>query len=194
VLKPKNGESDVNDTDVMNAVKNGQVEKLAILFEKHHLKLFNFFLRLTGSRNVSEDLVQDVFIRILKYRSTYKGSSRFSVWMFQIARNAHYDFLRKHKNQNHYSLEEQYWDPPSGAPSPDDQTELGQDFDLLRQALSKLPVRKREVLLLSRFQGMKYKEIAELFDCHIGTVKAHVHRAIKELRKIYGELAKETAS
>jgi RNA polymerase sigma factor (sigma-70 family) len=193
-MNPKIGEPDVNDTDVMNAVKNGQVERLAILFEKHHLKLFNFFLRLTGNRNVSEDLVQDVFIRILKYRSTYKGSSRFSVWMFQIARNAHYDFLRKNKNQSRFSLEEQFRGTASGELSPYGQTELRQDIDLLRQALSKLPVRKREILLLSRFQGMRYKEIAELFDCHIGTVKAHVHRSIKELRKIYSALSKETAT
>ncbi|MFO7865543.1 MAG: RNA polymerase sigma factor [Candidatus Aminicenantes bacterium] len=184
----------MNDTDIMSAVKKGQVEKLAVLFEKHHLKLFNFFWRLTGNRNVSEDLVQDVFIRILKYRSTYNGNSRFSFWMFQIARNAHYDFLRKHKNQNHYSLDDQWRETTSRVDSPQDQTVLGQEIDLLQQALSKLPVRKREVLLLSRFQGMKYKEIAELMDCRIGTVKGHVHRAMKELRKIYGELAKETAT
>jgi RNA polymerase sigma-70 factor (ECF subfamily) len=64
-----------------------------------------------------------------------------------------------------------------------------QDIVLLRQALAKLPLKKREVLILSRFQNLKYKEIAELFDCHIGTVKAHVHRATKELGKIYFELS-----
>ena len=65
---------------------------------------------------------------------------------------------------------------------------------MVRQALAKLPLKKREVLVLSRFQNLKYKEIAELLDCHIGTVKTHVHRAIKELSKIYMELSGGTVS
>ena len=60
---------------------------------------------------------------------------------------------------------------------------------LLQEALARLPLKKREVLVLSRYQDMKYKDIAELFGCQIGTVKAHVHRAIKDLGKIYYELS-----
>jgi len=67
----------INDNDLMEQVSAGKVEKLAILFEKHHVRLYNFFLRLTGRRNISEDLVQEVFIRILKYSSTYQARSKF---------------------------------------------------------------------------------------------------------------------
>ncbi len=59
----------------------------------------------------------------------------------------------------------------------------------MREALAKLPLKKREVLILSRYQHLKYKEIAELLGCQIGTVQAHVHRAIKDLGKIYFELS-----
>jgi RNA polymerase sigma-70 factor (ECF subfamily) len=72
--------------------------------------------------------------------------------------------------------------------------ESGQEVQLLRTALAKLPLKKREVLILSRYQNLKYKEIAELLDCRIGTVKAHVHRAIKELGKIYFDLQGGTVS
>ena len=89
----------ISDNQMMEDVKTGKVEKLAVLFEKYHVQLFNFFLRLTGNRGVSEDLVQDVFMRILKYRKTYRGQSKFTVWMYQIARNAHIDHLRKKKGE-----------------------------------------------------------------------------------------------
>ena len=183
------GLHDVNlysDNRLMEDVKEGNVEKMAVLFEKHHVSLFNFFMRLTGNRNISEDLVQEVFMRMLKYRSTYQGRSKFTLWMYQIARNAHIDFLRKKKNT--LSLDEQWSEPITSEASPAEKLEGGQEVQLMRQALAQLPLKKREVLILSRYQNLKYKEIAELMDCHIGTVKAHVHRAIKELGKIYFEL------
>jgi len=183
------GLHDVNlysDNRLMEDVKDGKVEKMAVLFEKHHVSLFNFFMRLTGNRNISEDLVQEVFMRMLKYRSTYQGRSKFTLWMYQIARNAHIDFLRKKKNT--LPLDEQWSEPFTSEATPAEKLEGGQEVQLMRQALAQLPLKKREVLILSRYQNLKYKEIAELMDCHIGTVKAHVHRAIKELGKIYCEL------
>jgi len=181
-----------SDNQLMQDVKTGKVEKLAVLFEKYHVQLFNFFRRLTGDRGVSEDLVQDVFMRILKYRRTYRGESKFTVWMYQIARNAHIDHLRKGKGE--LALDDQWEDVTEPDPSPAVQLEMGEDIDLVRQALAQLPLKKREVLVLSRYQDLKYREIAELLGCQIGTVKAHVHRAIKELGKIYYELSGGTAS
>jgi RNA polymerase sigma factor (sigma-70 family) len=177
----------MTDNFLMEEVKEGKVEKLAVLFEKYHVQLFNFFLRLTGNRGTSEDLVQDVFLRILKYRTTYRGQSKFTVWLYQIARNAHIDYLRKSKGE--LSLDDQWDEVVESERTPLDQLERGQDVKLLREALARLPLKKREVLVLSRYQDMKYKDIAELFGCQIGTVKAHVHRAIKDLGKIYLELS-----
>lgn len=189
------GSNDVNlyaDNRLMEDIKDGKVEKMAVLFEKHHVALFNFFMRLTGNRNISEDLVQEVFMRMLKYRGTYQGRSKFTLWMYQIARNAHIDYLRKKRDA--LPLDEQWSEPITTDDSPEDRLEGGQEVQLLRQALAQLPLKKREVLILSRYQNLKYKEIAELMGCHIGTVKAHVHRAIKELGKIYFEIQGGTVS
>ena len=182
----------MDDSQLMEEVRDGRVEKLAVLFEKHHIALYNFFLRLTGNKGTSEDLVQDVFCRILKYRSTYKGESKFTTWMYQIARNAHIDFLRKRKEE--LPLEDQWQETQSPEASPTEMLERNRDIAMMRQALSKLPLKKREVLILSRFQNLKYREIADLLGCHIGSVKANVHRAIKELGKIYGDLSGGLAS
>jgi RNA polymerase sigma-70 factor (ECF subfamily) len=171
----------------MIEVKEGKVEKLAILFERYQVSLYNFFLRLTGNRGSSEDLVQEVFLRILKYRRTYQGTSTFTVWMYQIARNAHIDYLRKKKEE--VPLEERWAEVEDRELAPAEEMEQKQDIALIRKALARLPVKKREILILSRFQNLKHREIAELFGCDTGTVKATVHRATKELGKIYFELS-----
>jgi RNA polymerase sigma factor (sigma-70 family) len=175
-----------SDNQLMEEVRDGKVEKLAILFERHQVMLYNFFLRLTGNKGTSEDLVQDVFFRILKYRKTYQGQSKFTVWIYQIARNAHVDHLRKRKPE--VPLDEQFKEAASPETLPPKKMDAEIEIALLRKALDRLPLKKREVLLLSRFQEMKYKDIAELLGCNIGSVKSSVHRAIKELGKIYCEL------
>jgi RNA polymerase sigma factor (sigma-70 family) len=114
----KTGRMSPTDNELMEQVRDGTVEKLAVLFERHQAMLYNFFLRLTGNRATSEDLVQEVFIRILKYRAGYLGESRFVVWMFQIARNAHVDFLRRRKAEvplDEHAAEAPSREPPSSA-------------------------------------------------------------------------------
>jgi len=175
-----------SDNQLMEEVKNGRVEKLAVLFERHHVMLFNFFLRLSGNREASEDLVQDVFFRILKYRATFQGQSKFTVWMYQIARNTHIDHLRKRGQE--LPLDDQFGEAVSLDISPPDKLDRDQEAALLRKALERLPLKKREILILSRYQDMKYKDLAELFGCRVGTIKSYVHRAIKDLSDIYREL------
>jgi RNA polymerase sigma-70 factor (ECF subfamily) len=179
----------VTDNLLMEDVRDGKVEKLAILFERHHVALFNYFLRLTGNRPVSEDLVQEVFTRILKYRTTYRGEDRFAVWMYKIARNAHIDFLRRQKET--VPLEDQFDEAQSADLIPEERVERQQEAALISRALKRLSPRKQEVILLSRFQNLKYREIAELMECPVGTVKGMVHRAVQELGDIYKQLSRE---
>src|SRR4030042_5066416 len=117
-----------SDNEVMEAVRDGKIEKLAVLFERHQVMLYHFCLRLTGNRNADEDLVQDVFIRILKYRAGYQGQSKFAVWMFQIARNAHIDHLRRQKVD--LPLDEQFVEPAARGPRPEGQLEAQQGIAL----------------------------------------------------------------
>jgi RNA polymerase sigma factor (sigma-70 family) len=184
--REKTAEMSPTDNELMEQVRDGRVEKLAVLFERHQTMLYNFFLRLTGNRAASEDLVQDVFMRILKYRTGFLSESPFNIWMFQIGRNAHIDYLRKQKPV--LPLEEQFSETPSRERLPDERFEADEEAELVRRALDRLPVKKREVLVLFRYQGLKLREIADLLGCRVGTVKAQVHRALKDLSRIYLEL------
>jgi len=177
----------------MTEVRDGDTRKLAVLFERHHKPLFNFFVHMNGDRDLSEDLVQDVFFRMLRYRHTYDPKHTFTAWMYQIARNASVDHARKRKpevpietgSDDHGAMPE----PASTAPGAEEQLRRQQEVQLLRKALDQLPEEKREILILSRFQNLKYEEIAEVLGCELGTVKVRVYRATRALGDIYFQLA-----
>lgn len=178
------------DHDLMLSVRDGNIDNLGLLFEKYHRQVFNFFLKQTGSQQASEDLVQDVFYRMLKYKHTYRAEGKFTTWMFSIAHNAKIDYYRKRKRKGD-ALEDtdQLIDQD---PGPGDRLEKLDESELIQQALSKLSSDKREVLVLSRFKNLKYEEIGEIMGCKVGTIKARVHRALKELAEHYHELAGTT--
>src|SRR5262245_46321195 len=180
-----------SDEVMMLAVRDGDVAKLGALFDRYHSVLFDFFGRLTGNSALAEDLVQDVFFRILKYRKTYRNESHFKTWMFHIARNARIDHFRKHRAE--VMFPETGFEIESPSPRPNTELEQQQQAMLLQKALYRLPEDKREVLVLARYHEMKYEQIADLLGCELNTVKVRVHRALKELREIYLKLSGEKA-
>ena len=161
----------------MLRVRDDEVETLSTLFERYHVALFNFFYRLSGDAAGSEDLVQDVFYRILKYRRSYKPGTSFRTWMYQVARNARNDRFRKRRDE--IELEA----APAATVLPIDSVDDQQQVSRLKYALMQLPQEKRELLLLTRFQGLKYDEVARLLQCEVGAVKVRVHRALQELKE-----------
>ncbi len=172
----------------MRSLQNGDTAQLAVLFERYHLPLFRYLLALTGNRSLSEDLVQEVFVRVLKYSKTYNVELSFPVWLYQLARNAHFDSHRKRRGEA-ASFEDR--DFASEEPFPDTVLARKQNVSTLRMALKRLPDEKREVLILSRFHDLRYEEIARLLKCEVGTVKVRVYRALKELRQVFCELQGE---
>jgi RNA polymerase sigma-70 factor, ECF subfamily len=192
----------VNSPDnlLMTQVRDGDLRKLAILFERYHKALYNFFVHMNGNRDLSEDLVQDVFFRILRYRHTYDGKHPFTAWMYQIARNTHVDHARKNKGELQMITDrgeeedKTVREPVSPLPGAEESLRKRQEVRLLRRALDRLPEDKREVLVLSRFQNLKYDEIAQVLGCEVGAIKVRVYRATKALGEIYFQLAGEKAS
>ena len=185
------------DNELMLKVRDGDLGKLSFLFERYHRALFNFFLRSTGSRDLSEDLVQEVFLRILKYRHTFRPDSQFSAWMYHVARNAQIDHFRKHKpvdDRVHESEDDVFSEIASPGLTPEERLVKRQETRLVRKALSQLPLERREVLILSRYQGLKYEEIATILGCEVGTVKGRVFRAIRELADVFSGITGEKAS
>src|SRR5712671_6459554 len=170
------------DEDLMLEVRNGAGESLGVLFDRYQAPLYNFYSKLTGDRVLSEDLVQEVFLRILKYRQSYRPGTPFRAWIYQIARNARVDHFRRAPRQ--VALNPEMLPPVL----PGDSAQHGQEAELLHRALMQLPEEKREILILSRFQELKYDEIAQMLGCETGTVKVRVFRALKDLKTVFQQL------
>ena len=179
---------EASDSSLMQAVREDDLGALAILFERHHRPLFNYFVHMNGNRDLSEDLVQDVFVRMLKYRQSYQPERAFTAWMYQIARNAQADSIGKRKLE--VALPEREF---ASANVMEENLKRKQEISILRRAMARLPVEKRELLVLSRFQNLKYEEIASILGCDVGAVKVRVYRAVRALGEIYFELAGPSA-
>ena len=171
----------------MLAVRDGDISGLGPLFERYHRPLFDFLTRMTGNRAAAEDLVQEVFVRILKYRGTYRDGGRFDTWLYRIARNARTDHFRS-ASARETALDET-GDHPAALADAGDALELARDTARLERALTLLRDDQRELIVLARYRGLKYDAIAEVLDVDVGTVKVRMHRAMKELRRIFVTLS-----
>jgi RNA polymerase sigma-70 factor (ECF subfamily) len=180
----------ITDNALMIKVKEGDLDKLGLLFERYKKPLYGFFYGLNRDAEISEDLVQNVFLRILKYRYLFRGEGDFRTWMFHIARNVNNDHFRKNKLNAKDSLEA--WQDRLGSDQ-NRSTEIQQDeeMQILSMAMDRLPEDKREILLLSKYQDKKYKEIGEIIGCSEGAVKVKVFRALQELKEVYKKLERQ---
>ena len=172
----------------MLAVRDGELDALGELFERHHQRLFGFLVKLLGDRNAAEDVTQTVFQRMLKYRHTYRDNGSFTAWMYHLARRCSADHFRRTHAAPHAI------DPADLSAHADDTPHAAQhatvrdDHALLASALGRLGPNDREVLLLARFQEMSFAEIAEILGCSVGAAKVRAHRALHALRDVYFKL------
>ncbi|KYG85574.1 RNA polymerase subunit sigma-24 [Roseivirga seohaensis] len=178
----------LSDNALMLQVKEGQLDKLGLLFERYNKSLYGFFYRLTLDREVSEDLVQNVFLRMMKYKHSYKGDGQFKTWMYHMARNLFADHYRKNKKMGYkedVEVTDKYFRNESNAESNRIQRE---EMDLLQHAMNQLTFEKKEVLILSKYQEMRYKDIADLLGITESAVKVRIFRALKDLKMVYMQL------
>ncbi|WP_310588701.1 RNA polymerase sigma factor [Jiulongibacter sediminis] len=174
----------LSDNNIMLSVKAGDLDKMGLLFERHHNALFGFVFRMTGQRAFSEDLVQTVFYRMLKYRHTYKGNGEFKTWMYHLTRNLIKDTFRKNnKVDYHESIGEIAKNMAEGAA--DEILEQQHEIEELSRMLNNLKPENKEILVLSKYQELSYKEISEVLNTTETNVKVKVHRAMKELKNMF---------
>jgi RNA polymerase sigma factor (sigma-70 family) len=171
----------------MVKVRDGDVDKLGLLFERYKRSLYGFFYGMNRNQEVSEDLVQNTFFRILKYKHLFRGEGDFRTWMFHIARNVSHDHYRKDKIKGKDPIEDWQERLPN-LESTSSQMDHVEEHQMLAIAMDRLPADKREILLLSKYQEKKYKEIGDIIGCTEGAVKVKVFRALQELKAIYQQL------
>ena len=155
-------------------------------------QLYNFAHWLTQDRSEAEDLVQETYTKALRGFAGFRIGTNFRAWMFRILRNAFLTSRAGLKASN--SGEEDLDAFPSVDPSPEDVLIQEVERDIVRQALTELPVASREILLLCEVEEMKYEEIAQVLGVPIGTVMSRLYRARQALRSRVSEKFKGKAA
>lgn len=180
-------EKTLTDEQLMEAVRGGELNNASLLFDRYHKHLYNFFVKITSDRDLGHDLTQNVFMRMIHYKHTYQNGAVFKSWIFRIARNIYADHYRK--NRMMYS-DDNLEIVDEKLTSIDEQMVEDEKQKLLYIALYKLKPEQKEILLMSKFQKMKYEEIAGIYDTTVGAIKTKVHRALGQLKENYLELEK----
>lgn len=180
-----------SDHELILAVREGELDALGELFERHHGPLFGFLTKLTNDRSAAEDITQIVFQRILKYRHTYRDEGRFATWMYHLARRCAVDHYRKTQRTPTATDPADLQHHADDQPNAGDKAIASDDHKILHHALNRLDRDDREILLLSRFQELSFSEIASIIECYIGAAKVRAHRALRQLRDIYFQMQKE---
>lgn len=180
----------MTDTELMLAVRGGDLDALGALFRRHYDRAHALCYRLTTSAEAADDLAQETFLRILRYRHTFRGDAQFTTWMYRLARNVCLDHLRSAARADgaaaRWVAEDEGGAAGGARPGPesDDAARLA----AIEQAMARLPVEQREALVLSRYYDMRYEEIARTLDCTAGAARVRVHRALKALREMVREI------
>lgn len=173
----------MTDEYIMQSIQGGETNNLGLLYEKYKRQLYAYFTHLHQSGFIAEDLVQNVFERVLKYQHQFKGDGNLRSWIFQIARNVSADYFRREKKHRSDEVDPSL-NIKSEQPNPYEGLEFKDKQNHLHQAIAQLSEDKREVLMLVKIGEMKYREVAELLNENESTIKVKVFRAIKELREI----------
>lgn len=178
-------------TDLLARFRAGDPEAFGELVEAMGPRLKGFYLRMGASEAVAEDLVQEVFLRVLQRSGRYRASGRLDAYLLRIARNLWVDSRRRRELP---SLPQTAGEPPDPAPGPEEVAGGRDRAALLRRALAGLEEPQREILELAVLQDLPYREVAGILGIPVGTVKSRVHYALRRLRTRLQALAPDEES
>src|SRR4051812_18837114 len=190
---------EVTDEVLMMRFQAGDRAAFASLVRKHKTAIYNFILRLVRSNSTAEDLVQDVFVKVVQSAADFKHESRFSTWCYAIARNICIDHLRKMSFRNHSSLDQAMGDSPDGPTLLDRTADVHPSAAVERSAIGvqlgqrivrcveKLPQEQREVFLLREVANLPFKDIAGITGVPENTVKSRMRYALERLQEDLAE-------
>ncbi|MEJ6951112.1 RNA polymerase sigma factor [Natronospora cellulosivora (SeqCode)] len=181
----------LSDIELVKKFKQGDDHAFEILVEKYQHKVYNTTFRILGNHQDALDIAQESFIRVYKNLNKFKGNSSFSTWLFRISTNLCRDELRKRQRgftecdieENDYEIKEK---------NNPENISLKKEFnDELQEQISTLPLEQKTVLVLREFQGLSYKEIANILNISMGTVKSRLSRARQTLRDSLNDIINE---
>ena len=187
-----NGTGALTDADLMLRVKEGDDAAFEYLAEKYRRPMLGFMYRVTRNTHISEELAQEVFLRVYRARATYNAEAKFSTWLYRIASNLSVNYLRDTKHERPemaVSLDEP--DEETGTTLDLADKSLDAEQQILRRErlaaikrhVHALPERQRNAVLMHKYQDMDYRQIAEVLNISESATKSLLFRAYETLRE-----------
>jgi len=178
-----------SDEELVLALRDGDTDSLGVLVSRWQEPLYRFTVRILSRPDDARDVCQETFLRVLRQCGRFREGARFSTWMYQIALNLCRDQMRRHRRWRWTPLVEASpgEDAPAGheeivRDTPADEAARQERRELVARALADLPPDQREVLVMKEFEGMKFREIAEILGCPESTVKSRMYYGLTGLR------------
>lgn len=160
--------------------KNNDARSFSQIVDIYASRCHGYFYRLTGNADISDDLLSELFVKLVEKIGSYKGGS-FEGWLFKIASNIFHDYLRSKQRQKKLLDSQQQYEPEPVEEKMSDDTE---QIDKLQMQLKKMDPDTRELIMLRFYSGLSFKEIAAMRSEPIGTTLAKLHRGVKKLREL----------
>ena len=176
------------DTALMLKVSTGDGRSFDLLLERHRASVVNHLYRLVHNRAIAEELAQDVFIRVYRFRARYQPEAKFTTWLFRITTNIALNWRRDTQRETcHVRLDQEIrnvrkrelWDQ---TPRADELLLEEHRAREVRAAIETLPPKQLAAVLMHKFEGMEYTQIAAVLDCSIPALKSMLFRAYGTLR------------
>jgi RNA polymerase sigma-70 factor (ECF subfamily) len=176
------------DAQLMLRVREGDDTSFALLLDRHRGPVVHFLYRMVQNQAVSEELAQEVFLRVYRSRQTYEPTAKFTTWLFRIATHVALNSIRdRKKEKGHESLDEEMLDGMERQVA-DRQPTVEQDMvhevklREVRQAIEDLPAKQRAAVMMHKYEGLDYAQIAGVLSCSESAIKSLLFRAYESLR------------
>jgi RNA polymerase sigma-70 factor (ECF subfamily) len=183
----------LSDAELLQALRERDPEAFGALYRRHQGAIYRFALHVTGLRSAADEVTQEVFLALMRgLDSIDAGRGTVGMWLYGVARHQARRWLSRERKHASLPLDEP--DALSQVTDADPFTDLAREerIDAVRDALSRLPVAHREVIVLCDLQELSYVEAAGVLDCAVGTVRSRLHRARSLLARILGAPGRET--
>jgi len=176
------------DKELIKDYIEGDQNAFKNITERYMRSVYSFVYRLCGNSEESSDITQEVFLKVWKHIKKFDSKQGFKTWLFTIARNTTFDFLRKKKDMVFSKIENEQGESfahtiPDIEPLPEDLFHKKEVGDLVQTALESLSVDYKTVVILHHIEGLTFEEIGEVVGKSVNTVKSQYRRALAQLRK-----------
>ena len=186
-----------SDEELLERFRQGQADTFGVLVRRYERELYGYLRRYLGDGTLAEDVFQNTFLQVYVKSGQYELGRPVRPWLYTIATHQAIDAMRRNGRHQAVSLDEAWTESSEGeiagllellqsrGPSPVEAATAKERQEQVRASVEKLPEFLKQVLLLAYYQGLKYREIANILEIPVGTVKSRLHAALVKLQEVW---------